>query len=169
MIDFSLTESGDLLLASAFMQKSSIQIDFAISESNPIRVDFYLQGFLPSQNEKGVTIAFELTDTGKKAASQIVKDRDYYKQGAIMRLQTPLGELPQRKEMGSKLESIRHHNLHEKATQVAAEEIAKEALKDFMPNAKISVSPNVSIRNGYEQAMEFKLYDEDLIINYRMR
>lgn len=169
MIDFSLTESGDIMLSATFVQKSPVQIDFSITDSKAVMVEFFLTGF-NEQKRDGICISFDITDNDKKAVSQTVKDLDFIKQAVAMRLNTPLGELSKRKEMGSKLESIRHDRLYDKRTIVAAEEIAYEAIKDILPLAKVKAEPNVQMTsNGYDQSIDLHIYDEDTIIKYRMR
>ena len=83
----------------------------------------------------------------------------------MLRLKTQLGELKNRKTIGSRLDEVKHNYLFMEETKNRIEIIAKEAIKDIYPNAIVKAQPVAKqYSHGYKQLMVLTIYDEDIII-----
>lgn len=163
-----LTETGDLLFTTNKRQSNKINLTFAISE-NLINLNFFLKGCSEIIPTSGIVLGFELNDikTNTKKA-KMIENLPAYRQACLIRIKTSLGQLPERINIGSKIETKMHDFLFKEETKTQVMSMAKEAIKDILPNATVTVTAIAKHTiNGYKQCFNIKIYDEDLmILNY---
>ena len=170
MFDFKLTERGDLMLVESSAIDTKVKIDFMLSKSQPVRIDFYLDNFI-EQDAKGAKLQFEINGKNEKYHCRTIEGTAAVQQACILRLKTELGDMKNNESIGSTLESIRHQPIHDTLVQNNINTIAKQAISDILPNAKITVAPHIEKGNNrYEQMARISVYDEDLIVaEYKAR
>ena len=100
-----------------------------------------------------LAIYFDLTNRKNNKRAMLVEDDAYKMQQIFMRIKTSLGELPERPEIGSKIETIMHQNIHDKAAQSKVERIVGDAIKDIIYNYSVKAIPKVIKDNDYRQVM----------------
>lgn len=166
MTDLMLTKSGDLMFVSEVRAQNFVKLSFCISDTNVCKISFFIEDSNPIKaSPTQVKIKFELDDQKKTYTSKVVNKKDFSKQLCLFRIKTQLGELKARKEIGSKIQEVKHKFLYSDETKARVQAIVKEAIKDVYPNAKITAEPVAKhFSTGYKQIMLIKVYDEDIII-----
>ena len=169
MNDLMLTDSGDLLFLANKRKETKIRLSFLYTDTTGINLSFYLDGCKEKTTSSGISLQFEISDEREITQSaKMIKDLQAYRQACLIRIKTPLEQLPKRLNIGSNLEKVRHDFLFLPATIQSTTNILKEAISDILPNATVTVTPIAKqTENGYRQMMNLKIYDEDLVIlNY---
>lgn len=166
MIDLMLTKTGDLMFVSEVRKQNIINLLFCISEANAIKLDFYIDESLPlASSPSQIKLDFDITSNSKTYTPKTVTKKDFAKQACLFRLKTQLGELKARKTTGSKIEEVKHDFLFNELVIAKAQTLAKEAVKDIYPNAKVTAEPYAKKTSlGYKQVMVIKIYDEDIMV-----
>ena len=170
MIDFLLTPEGDLSFVEDQLENNRLKIDFYKTKSNALRILFDIAaGAELEPSSTALTINFNvLTNTPNKKAL-IAKDERYLIQQLLMRLKTSLGELPERQEIGSTLETVKHKRLNDKTTKAAVEAIVSSAIQDLYDGYLVKATPVIDKTDGYKQIMNVEIYkDNNLLLNYEM-
>lgn len=170
MLDFKLTDRGDIIVEESKEVSARVRIDFMLSNSKPIRINFDLDNF----KEKIVSpfkVQFEVNGDTEKYRCETIQGVNALQQACLIRLETELGDMKRSEWIGSRMQSVRHKPLYDLLIQNQIKEIAQEAIKDILPKAKITVTPHIDKTcNRYEQNAIVSIYDEDTIVaNYKVR
>lgn len=170
MFDFKLTDRGDIMLVESSSMGNKIKIDFMLSKSKPIRLDFYLDNFSEKKHE-GIQVKFDINGTTEKYHCKTISGTAAVQQACVFRLKTELGDMKNNESIGSTLETMRHKPIYDTIVQNNINSIAKKAIYDILPNAKITVEPYIEKGNNrYEQMARIFVYDEELMIaDYKAR
>lgn len=166
MTDLMLTKSGDLMFVSEVRKQNVIKLTFCLSDTNACKLDFFIETNLPTTlSPNQIRLNFDIDSNKRTYTSKVVTKKDFSKQICLMRLKTQLGELKHHKTIGSKIEEVKHKFLFDDAIIAKTALLAKEAIKDVYPNAKVTAEPYAKhYSEGYKQIMLIKVYDEDIII-----
>lgn len=166
MTDLMLTKSGDLMFVSEVRKQNVIKLAFCISDNNACKLDFIIENSLPLElSPTQIKLNFDIDDKKKTYTSRVVTKKDFSKQACLIRLKTQLGELKHHTTLGSRIEEVKHKFLFNETIIAKTATLAKEAIKDIYPNAKVTAEPYAKhYSNGYKQIMLIKVYDEDIII-----
>ena len=171
MIDLLLTPSGDLSFIEEQHQNKQLKIDFYKSKNKALRVTFFVEGSGEANKPSAKSLAIHFNILTKKANKKalLVTDNKYLTQQVTIRLQTALGELPQRTDIGSRLETVRHKNLNSLDTISSVEQIVSEAIKDILDDYTVKATPKITKENGYKQIMNVDIYkSKELLLNYEL-
>lgn len=166
MKDLMLTKSGDLMLVAEVRKQNMIKLSFCLSHTNACKIDFFIEDVMPlTLSPTQIQLNFEIDDKKKTYTSKVVTKKYFAKQACLIRLKTQLGELKYHKQIGSKMEEVKHQFLFDPSVIMKTELLAKEALKDLYPNVKVTAEPVAKhYQDSYKQIMLLKVYDEDIII-----
>lgn len=163
MFDFALSQSGDLI----FIEKQNTRPLFKLSftTAKTLKLIFDVSDFDPiSNNSNGIKISLNVKDLDNNKRAMILYDTNAKTQLLRIKLNTALGELPQRLDIGSKLDLVRHKPLYDPKTLSLAQSYIKEAIVDLFPNAEVRVTASVDKTNGYAQQLNIYIFDNDLLI-----
>lgn len=170
MKDFMITPYGDLMFTETNTESRSLCISFYKSNSSVLRISFDTYSYeeiQPSNN--ALTISFDLNEIKNNKRVSIVSDETCLVQQILMRLQTSLGELSLRSDIGSRLEVVMHQNIMDKKVQDNIKKLVLESIKDLLSDPVIKVTPLIDKSDGYEQCVSLKIYqDGSLLLNYEM-
>lgn len=166
-VDFQLDRSGDLLFIQQDKQNSSIKLSFTLSQTNATKISFDLSNFKkiePSENALKISLDIEKNIANK--AVSIINEDEAKKQLLILKLNTTLGELPLRKDFGSKISLMKHKEIN--PTNLSAlESYVAESISDIIPNPIVNASPYISYDNGYNQTVIISIYSKNKrLLNY---
>lgn len=166
MFDLKIDQNGDLTLLKNERKSSKIAVEFYITNTNAIKVNFELDGFSSKEN-KGITIKFDINNEEERYRFESLSNLDALKQACEIRLKTELGDMRNNTSIGSKMQSIIHKPLYDSFVIKGAEDLTKDAIYDILPNAQVTGEPIVTQSSKkYEQIMRLSIYDEDTIITY---
>jgi phage baseplate assembly protein W len=171
MFDFALTQSGDLVFIENKEKHKPLRIDFVIANAGVKKISFKIEDSLPLQKSKnGMSILFDVKETINNKKAMTINGASAKSQAIKIRLRTTLGELAERKNIGSKLELAKHKPLYLEATAATVTEYVKEAIKDILPDAEVRVTPITTTNMGYHQTMHIYIYNKGfLIFKYELK
>lgn len=170
MMDFLITPSGDLAFSEVTKETQRLEISFYNSKTKAVRINFDIDTYSYDMPKKDtLVINFDIRKIKNNKRAMMVSDDAYLMQQILMRLKTNLGELPERLEIGSKIETVMHKNLQEKSTQKQVEQIVSNAIKDLLYNYSVKAVPIIQKDNDYRQIMNVMIYENnELIFTYEM-
>lgn len=170
MIDFLITPSGDLAFVENQKENKKLEIMFYNTKAKALKIDFDMETYSQKSPTKDcLTVNFEMIHTKNNKKAMLVEDDAYTAQQVLMRIKTSLGELSERPEIGSTIETVMHKNLNDKLTQSEVEKIIGDAIKDVLYNYSVKAIPEIQKENGYKQVMKILIYeDNEFIVSYEM-
>lgn len=165
--DFEISKNGDLLFQKIETENTSLRLKFTLTRTNALKIGFDLEEFeLQTPSENALKISFDIKRKTANEAACIVRGRDADAQLISIKLRTVLGELPQRKEIGSKLASLMHKEINETTLRLV-EDYVKECISDIVQNPTVTATPYISYNNGYSQTVKVEIHDDtDNLLTY---
>lgn len=162
MYDFMLNKNGDILFKQSDRYKSSLQFDFFVTQTNGLIFDFYVDNPEPLSiiKEENVHPGFQFDfyiDEMKedKEIVGVTNEEDYIYQQIQIRLNSALGTIKNNENIGSKLELHKHTLLNPKKDYdySAVQQCVRDAIKDILPQAEITVSKSSTIYTDYSNSL----------------
>lgn len=165
MNDLLLTSNGDISFKSINDYNNTLKISFFKSKIKGLKIDFYIEKApQPIRSKNSLMISFNYnTIKNNKIAMEVNKEAALIQLLSI-KLKTSLGELPERKNIGSKLETIIHEDLYDKAVIKNVENIIYNCIRDLIEEPQIIIEPKIIKTNGYEQILNIKILDDNKLL-----
>lgn len=166
MIDFQLTESGDIAMEES-MEEQQCKVSFYISDANVQRISFITEGKSSSnENYAQQKIRFFTTDKPRHAIQCTTAENMQEKMQAIrLYLMTELMDIPYDREYGSLLFKQRHNILRNSDTYSEVSRIITKVVNEYMPTARVEILDTEGSRGYFAFSMyTVNLYDEDELI-----
>lgn len=165
MFDLALTEKGDLIFQQNINRAKPLKIQFSLTSTKTLRISFQTRDFNPITNNTGIKISFNIGSNQYKNKAITLNNIEAKIQAIKIRLQTSLGDISGRPNIGSALEFIKHKSLTDISTHSQTVSIVKTAIEDIVKDPKVIVKPVVSKRNGkYSQKLVIYIYENDILI-----
>lgn len=159
LVDFAVDSSGDLIFTEQDVLSNSLKVSFAFSKTKAMKIVFDFIECEPSKHsDHALKISFDLVKKTANKSVAIHKDQDAIQQLLTLKLKTTLGELPLRKEFGSKLSLLKHKEINDNNLKIL-EHYILEAISDIVTNPKVEAVPYINYNNGYQQTILVKIYD----------
>lgn len=165
--DFQIDKSGDIMFREQFKENSSLNISFYLSKTKAQKIMFDLIDFKKNEpSEYALKISFDINKSLANKSVSIINEENALNQLIIIKLKTTLGELPYRKNFGSKISLMKHKEIN--ATNLSQlEAYVRECLKDIIPNPVVEAKPYINYDNGYNQTVILTVYNGNKqILNY---
>ena len=165
MTDFMITSSGDLVFTESSKENKKLEISFYVSQTNTLKINFEVDTYqdeIPRNNSLQINFSYDDLAYNKKA--MMVSNDACKMQQIMMRLKTSLGELAERPEIGSMVETVMHQNIKDKAVQSKIIQVIGEALSDILSNYSIKVIPHIDRTNGYNQVIKVLIYENNELV-----
>lgn len=166
MYDLMLTDNGDIAFEISEQLKDSLQINFVLSKSNALILDFFIDNFVESYNTDGLQINFNIFKTLNNKSCREVTGQNYYEQAIKIRLNSALGSIKGNEQIGSKLDLYKHEYVDSQYLDSNLKKIIKEAIKDILPNAEITLSKSKTQYLNYSNSYVVNIIDKDKHIEY---
>lgn len=166
--DFSLTDSGDLLIIEKPESIQLQKISFNISNFKTQKINFDIYSEEASNNRaiNSLKLSFILNDIDKKYLTPIITDKEQKIQLAKIKLNTCINELPYRTSFGSELIKYKHKNITNEILR-EIENYVKDDLIAYFPGINVTASTYINYINGYDQKVIINIYDNDnLLLSY---
>lgn len=165
--DFQIDKSGDIIFKEQFKENCSLKINFSLSDTKTQKITFDLSEFIKNKSsENALKISFDISKSLANKSINIISEQDAMNQLLVLKLKTTLGELPLRKEFGSKITLMRHKEINA-GNLSQLEAYVRECLNDIIPNPIVEAKPYINYDNGYNQTVILTVYSGNKkVLNY---
>jgi hypothetical protein len=166
MIDFALTDKGDLILEEQ-PALPGFRLDFRIAQYPGLVVKFFQapqQSVLSNSNFK-VCFNTKAHNEEIKYRASLVEDIMAAVQQVIIRLRTELKELPVRPNIGSKLRIAKHGRLNSPLNMSTIEAMTVEAIKGIVPEVEVVAKAEFGIGPFYCQNVNIYIYSNGTLFH----
>lgn len=139
MFDFAITEKGDLVFEDQ-PKTNKLKIDFAISNHQAIKINFFVSPVsqvIPVNNNFKISFKTKKAIAAAKHKVSAVEGKDYVAQQIAIKTKTEITDLANRKEIGSRLSTMRHCNINSPSNLSKIQDIVYDSIKDILPYAEI--------------------------------
>lgn len=168
-VDFKVSDTGDLIFQEQSKNFNPLCIKFNISKTKVQKIqfdliqDFYVENKIPDTAQK---VTFFIDKNPSKYSAEILVGDNAFNQLIMLKLKTVLGELPERKDFGSTLSTLRHKNIDDKNLSLL-EKITESTLEGIIRNPTVKAEPFIDYSNGYNQTVKLYIYnDSNLLMDY---
>lgn len=169
-VDFELNSTGDLSFEENIERSKPQKISFVTTKTSTQKVciNFIESEAVTHNSNNYLKVEFFIDNYKPKNSAVIVQDDLAKAQLIALKLKTTLGELPNRKEFGSKLSIFRHDVLDEPSMRLL-ENYLKTCLKDDIPNLNVVVKPYIDYINGYKQTVMIEIFSSNkILLNHKI-
>lgn len=171
--DFQLNENGDILFKQSDRSDSFLQFDFFIAKTNGLVFDFYIDVYRQKEYlrdlKPGFVFEFYIDNPEENKEIVCIEDKnDYLYQQIKIRLSSALGTIKGNESLGSTLDNYRHMLLNpdKKKDYKDIEICVREAIKDILPDAKITIYNTPSIYTDFTNSIIISIVQEDFDFYY---
>ena len=171
--DFQLNENGDILFKQSDRSDSFLQFDFFVAKTNGLVFDFYVDTYEQMEYlqdlKPGFVFEFCIDNPDKDKEIVCIEDKnDYLYQQIKIRLSSALGTIKGNESLGSTLDNYRHMLLNpdKKKDYKDIEICVREAIKDILPDAKITIYNTPSIYTDFTNSIIISIVQEDFDFYY---
>lgn len=159
LVDFAVDRSGDLIFQEQDITSNSLKVSFAFSKTKATKIVFdFIECETTEPSDHALKVSFDLVKKTANKTVSVHKDQEAIEQLLTLRLKTTLGELPLRKNFGSKLSLLKHKEINDNNLK-ALEHYILDAVSDVISNPKVEAVPYINYNNGYQQTILVKIYD----------
>lgn len=169
-IDFKLNDTGDLLFMekSDTLQHQKISFNLSKTKSQKITFNIYDSKEVFHNSNQYLKAQFIINKNKPKVIALTCNDKEEKIQLITLKLKTCLGDLPQRKDFGSKLSLYKHENINSKLLE-SLEIYLKSILDNDIAALSIQATPIIDYENGYKQTVQIDIFSNDeLLLNYKI-
>ena len=164
MIDFLLSESGDLIFEERF-SSDRLLLSFYIAEHPGLRLSFFGTPEQPEYSDTNFCLSF-LTQTAQEQVSHgavVLYENDALAQNIRIRIDTELSELIKRPTVGSLVQTIRHSQMYDLVNMSGLETAIKNAISPILPDAVVKVKAELGTGNFFCQNVNVYIYLGDFL------
>ena len=167
-VDFKIDDTGDLIFQEQSKNFNPLSIKFNISKTKTQKIQFDLSSnyFEQKKSNNSQKITFFINNKPNKYSAEIVVGDNSLNQLMFLKLNTVLGELPNRSDFGSTLSTLRHKNIDDKNLSLL-EKITESTLKDIIRNPSVKAKPFIDYSDGYNQVVKLEIFNNsNLLLEY---
>lgn len=172
--DFQLNKNGDILFKQSQKKETALQFDFYVANTKGMIFNFYIDNYEEQKylNDLVPQFAFKFyVDTPKnnKDIMCIDNKEDYLYQQIKIRLNSALGTIKSNENIGSTLDNYRHILLNPDKNKGNYSDLilcVKNAIKDILPNAEITIYNSSSIYTDFTNSIVISIIQDDLNYYY---
>jgi hypothetical protein len=164
MIDFALTDKGDL-----FLEKQPVfpgfKLSFRIAQFQGFTMKFFQAPPQDMEHNDHFKISFNTKAHSEevKYRSSLVEDVKMAIQQVMIRLRTEVTELPIRQTVGSQLRTVKHERLNSRFNLSRIEAMTADALKDIVSNVEVIAKVEYGIGAFYCQNVNIYIYSSSTL------
>lgn len=165
MKDLFLTPRGDLAITETVNQRSRLEINFLVTYSNALCIDFYIEDTYSNELPKNsLCINFNTKHLEYNKELRTITGNDALVQAIKIRIMSALGSIKGNENIGSRIEEVIHEfidtpNLHNNLVK-----IIQEAISDIVPSSEVSINKLTSKYLDYSNCLEITIKEKDQII-----
>jgi hypothetical protein len=161
MIDFALTDKGDLILEEQPVLPA-FRLDFRIAQFQGFTVKFFQAPSQDVVHNDNFKIRFNTKAHSEevKYRTSLVDNIEAAIQQVMIRLRTEVTELPIRQTVGSQLRTVKHERLNSRLNLSRIETMTANAIKDIVPNVEAIAKAEYGIGAFYCQNVNIYIYSD---------
>lgn len=161
-MDFLLTKSGDITFELYEKENAPLEIDFMVSKTKALSISFHVDSNEKiSLNNSSLQVSFYIDNPSFNKTITVATDKELYEQQINLRLRTALGDMGSHKELGSKLEQIKHAFIDTCAMSSEFDDEIRRSLQDILPNCEVVTILKDDTYYGYNNCIEVYIEDKD--------
>lgn len=165
MIDFALSNSGDILIGEDTRQSKELNITFSVNHSDSLMLSFFVEDSPKIDTSNSIVISFDIEKRDRGTEKILITDREYTLRQLIKNvIFTTVGELRNNEEFGSDVEYVMHDKLFDKDTIKKANMIVKEALDKIEEELTFEITPQYKAYPIFRQGLFLKVEWKDRIM-----
>lgn len=163
-MDFQISESGDLVLEEQ-VSSSQLSIAFRISDNPGIEISFHILSEEANVENKGLKIQFEtIKDSDLSQRVKVIRNIEEKIQLIRIALMTELGELVNKKELGSLLKLYKHKDIHDRNNLRFIQTTILDCISNILTEPTVRVIPQNGVGNLYFHNVAVYIYEEQVQI-----
>lgn len=168
MIDFKLTESGDIKLNNS-EPLGLINIKFNVHEFPVMQIQFGIENnFSPAiaLNDNICKVNFKVKDKSIKNLKQIqiIHEDDALRQYIVMQLQTEIGDLKYYPSYGSQLNDLRHFDIRSETLKGKLQRMVEDIVNGLLINPSVEIKYEKNDNSYFFcQNISIYIYSGDLL------
>lgn len=164
MIDFALSDKGDLILEEQ-PALPKFKLDFRLAEFPGFKLKFFQAPHQDVIKNDHFKITFDVkahSDVAKHRAKLVENIEEAIHQVKI-RLRTELTELPRRQTIGSQLRLMKHERLNSTLNLSRIQEMTINAVSKIVPNIEVVAKAEAGIGHFYCQNVNIYIYSDGIL------
>lgn len=164
MIDFALTDKGDLILDEQPMLVK-FRLDFRLAQLPGFKLKFFQAPYQDVVKNNHFKITFDVkahSDVAKYRAA-LAEDIEEAVQQVKIRLRTELTELPQRQTVGSQLRLMKHERLNNTLNLSRIRQMTIDAVSSIVANVEVVAKAEAGIGHFYCQNVNIYIYSDGIL------
>lgn len=160
-MDFLLTKSGDITFELYEKNSEPLEISFITSKAKALSISFHIDSEENvNLSNSSLQISFYADNPSFNKAISIASDKELYEQQINLRLKTVLGDMGSYKELGSKLELIKHSFIDTCLMSSDFDDEIKRCLQDIIPDCEVTTILKENTYYGYKDCIETYIVDK---------
>ena len=161
--DLQLTEKGDILFYENDYSKQPFKLSFLPNKG--IKVSFGIQNSIPrSATDSCFKLSFEVKDLKYNKEVIGIDGNNNIVQAIQIRLKTPLGDIIDNTNLGSKLELAKHKNISDPKVLSLIQSYVTSAISDIITNPQVLVEATVVNTTNYNQGVNIYIYNNGSLL-----
>lgn len=169
MLDFMLTNSGDISFVQVEDTDAEFQLDFFVSNNSALFLDFRVENYKDFEYINNLTpgLIFNFTIDKVNYDKEVVynyDEEDYLYQQLKIRISTTLNTVLGNEDMGCDVEYYRHKSTDDNINYILSS--IETAVKDIMPNAIVTINKVNSGYYDYTDTLEITISNKEYNFYY---
>lgn len=161
-MDFLLTKSGDITFELYEKDNAPLEISFTVSKTKALLVSFHVDSDDSiNLTDSSLQIGFHVDNPTFNKTISIASDKELFEQQINLRLRTVLGDMGSYKQLGSKIEQVKHSFIDTCLMSSSFDDEIKRSLKDIIPNCEVTTILRENTYYGYNDCLEAYIVDKD--------
>lgn len=158
-MDFQISASGDLVMEERARSKQ-LEIAFRVSKSPGIEVSFHVLNEKTPIENKGLKFTFDVTkDSDLSQNVKVIREIEEKIQLIQIALMTELGELVNKKGLGSLLRLYKHTDIHSEVNLNQIKASVLNAIQKILDEPSVKVVPQNGVGNLYFHNVSIYIYE----------
>lgn len=169
MLDFMLTDSGDISFIQVEDTDAEFQLDFFVSNNSALFLDFRVENYKDFEYINNLTpgLVFNFTIDKVNYDKEVVynyDEEDYLYQQLKIHISTTLNTVLGNEDLGCDVEYYRHKNIDDNMNYILSS--IETTVKDIMPNAIVTINKVNSGYYDYTDTLEITVSNKEYNFYY---
>jgi len=166
MFDLMLDYNGDLSFEEIEKSKKPLLINFALSKTKSLKIDFYVENKEDRRHDSGLLINFITYKVQNNKKEVSVVGYEYMQQAIRIRLSSVLGTISGNEDIGSKLQLLKHRFVDDASVEGELKAYVAEAISDIIERPTIYVRKAETVYMQFTNKLQVIIVDNGRSYDY---